>query len=384
MAKHPGVQHLAPSRRFPSGGWVVRYRDPDNRTLRRTFETRQQALDFQARVRTDKNRGEWIDPSLAKTPFRTMAETWYADTVDLRPKTRVGYRNILDHHLLPAFGAKAIAHVTPSAIRTYLAGLDCSPGTKRNILRVLSPIMALAVDDGMVKANPVARIKTADTDAASPEVRVLTAEQVASLANEVGPHYRTLIWFAAYSGCRAGEIGALRVKDLDLLHRRVLVRESLSDVNGHLHFVAPKTKAGRRAVALPIFLVDLLVEEMAGKAPDDLVFPGPQGGPRRHGNFMRRIFRAAVKRLANSLGHPEWPEEFAKVRFHDLRHTCASMLIAQGMQPLAVSRHLGHSSISITFDRYGHLFPNEQDKLSDALQAVYAQDTGTVTAAKRK
>jgi integrase len=93
------------------------------------------------------------------------------------------------------------------------------------------------------------------------------------------------------------------------------------------------------------------------------VFPGERGGMLRHGNFYFRHFKPAVVRPL--------PEELHELRFHDLRHTCASLLIQRGIHPLSISRHLGHSSIQITMDRYGHIFPDDQDKLARALDAMY-------------
>src|SRR5438046_666054 len=137
----PDIKHLPASRRFPKGGWEVRYRDADNMTRRRTFETKQAALDHQASVRTDKNRGDFIDPRQAATKFRVVAEDWYATTADLRPKTRAGYRYILDGHILPALGERPIGKITPSVLRAFLAGLspraeakeELSPTTRRNV-----------------------------------------------------------------------------------------------------------------------------------------------------------------------------------------------------------------------------------------------------------
>jgi integrase len=96
--------------------------------------------------------------------------------------------------------------------------------------------------------------------------------------------------------------------------------------------------------------------------PDGFVFTAPRGGPLRHNNFYQRIFCPALARA----GLP------AQVRFHDLRHTCAALLIAQGAHPKAIQAHLGHSSIQVTMDRYGHLFPDALEQLADRLDAARA------------
>ena len=177
----------------------------------------------------------------------------------------------------------------------------------------------------------------------------LEQEEVRALADAINPHYKTLVWTASLTGLRAGELLALRWKNLDLMHERLTVAEALKDVNGHLLFGPTKTHEVR-TISLPRFLVEMLREHLAsatfGTGPEDLVFPGPQGGPIRHNAFARRNFRPAVKKAV--------PHK-AGLRWHDLRHTAASLAIAAGAHPKQIQEMLGHSSITTTLDRYGHL-----------------------------
>jgi integrase len=184
----------------------------------------------------------------------------------------------------------------------------------------------------MRKDNPAARIKIAsDSNGAevAPKMAVLTEQEVALLAKEVGPEYGVLLLFAAYSGLRAGEVSALRVKNADLLHREVTVEASLSDVNGEKLEVTPKNRKSG-TVAIPRQIADMLADQVAGKKQADLVFPGPKGGYRRHDTFYNRVYRPAIERLVT---RGELPKDKANLRFHDLRHTCASILIAAGTHP---------------------------------------------------
>jgi len=110
---------------------------------------------------------------------------------------------------------------------------------------------------------------------------------------------------------------------------------------------------------------------VAGKRPDDLVFSSPEGGPLRHGNFYVRHFKPAVFRADLS----------SRTRYHDLRHSYASRLIAEGATALTVMRRLGHSSIKVTYDTYGHLLPEQEEALTDRLDAIgrAARPTPTAT-----
>ena len=361
--RHPGITRQQPSRRFPKGGWAVRYRNANNATLRRTFKTEREALDFKGAVRTDIIRGVYRDDRKAMTPFATVAEDWFRTTSLLKSwthKTAAGYRSILDAHLLPEFGQRAVGRINATDIEAMLAELGVSTGTRRNVLRVLKPVMQYAVKSKMIAENPCTEVKLDKADRR--KMLFLDAEQVRALADEITPHYRTLVLFAAYSGMRAGEIAALQVKHIDPLRSRVTVERSVSDVGGVLHYGTTKTDRVR-TVAVPSFIMKLLEPQMAGKDRDDLVFTGQNGAPLRHGNYYQRHFKPAVKRAL--------PEDLWKLRFHDLRHTAAAILIAQGFHPKIIADRLGHSSIAITMDRYGHLYGDHDEPIKEKLEQLY-------------
>jgi hypothetical protein len=177
------------------------------------------------------------------------------------------------------------------------------------------------------------------------------------------PHVMAMIYTAAYTGLRAGELVGLRLDHVNLLHGQLTVSETISeDAKGTL--VAGPTKTGKlRTVPIPRALAVMLEEHLAAH-PDasGYVFCAPEGGPLRYHNFRRRFFLPAVEGAA--LGRP--------VRFHDLRHSHAAMLIAQGEHAKAIQERLGHSSIRVTLDRYGHILPTlEADlvgRLNDTLR----------------
>src|SRR4029079_3686671 len=205
------------------------------------------------------------------------------------------------------------------------------------------------------------------------EMLFLTSDEVRALAEGITPYYRVLIYTAAYTGLRASELAGLHWRNVDLLHGKLTVDVALKEIGAALHFGPPKNHE-RRTITLPKFLCTMLEERGVGDA-DTLVFPGPQGGPMRHSLFYRRHFRPAVTGHTDKDGvkHPgSVPAAKAGLRFHDLRHTCASLLIAQGAHPKLIQARLGHSSITITLDSYGHLFPSVEEALADALDAAFA------------
>jgi integrase len=300
---------------------------------------------------------------LARMTFAEWADEWLATAVHLKPKTRVGYESILRNRVLPVFGERRVSTITQLDVRRFVADLATAgdePGTIRNTFNVLRLVFGAAAGSGAIRINPCIGVRMPRS--ARDEMLFLQPEEILRLADAINPAFRVLVLLAAYTGLRAGEIGALRVGRLDLLRGTALVRESLADVKGKLVFGPTKTYAHRTA-RLPQFLCDDLADHLGTGQhdPTDLVFTTTTGRPIRHNLFYARHFKPAVV-------HAGLPPA---LRFHDLRHTCAALLIAKGAHPKAIMERLGHSSIQVTLDRYGHLFPGLDEALTDELEATY-------------
>jgi integrase len=178
-----------------------------------------------------------------------------------------------------------------------------------------------------------------------------------------------VVLVGAYGGLRIGELAGLRRSRVVLLRGTVQVAEIVVEVGGVLHMGPPKTRASRRTVGLPRFVVEELAAHLAAPGdPEGLVFTAPQGGPLRLPAFRARVWRPAV-RAAGLDG----------LRIHDLRHTAVALWIAAGANPKEVSARAGHSSVSFTLDRYGPLYPEADAALRERLDALYgtAQPTPT-------
>jgi integrase len=138
--------------------------------------------------------------------------------------------------------------------------------------------------------------------------------------------------------------------------------EILIDLRGHVSFRPPKTRASQRSVTLPRFVCEELSRLADGPAdPEALVFTSPDGYPVRASSFRRRVWLPAVERAG-----------LAPLRIHDLRHTAVSLWIAERANPKQVAVRAGHTSVSVVLDRYGHLYPQHDDELVDALEAKAA------------
>lgn len=353
--------------------WMVRYRDPAGRERARSFSKKADADRFAVTVEADILRAEWTDPRLSKTTVVEWSERWLRTKAALKPKTLAGYESILRTHVLPTFGHLELRHIDRMSVEEWVADLQASglgSSAVRQARQVLYSMMKLAVEAGYLLTNTVAGVKTARRP--DPEMLFLSAEEVERLADAIRAPYGVLVHLLAYGGLRWGEATALRRKRCDLLRSRIEVAESVSEVRGSLHFGTTKTHR-RRVVVLPGFLRDLLAEHLSNYVPDDpdaLLFTSPVGAPLRNSNFRRQAWNGAVIEAG-----------LTQLRIHDLRHTCAALLIAQGAHPKAIQAHLGHSSITVTMDRYGHLFPSDVESLAVALDGVRSRaiESNTMT-----
>ncbi len=352
-------------KKLPNGRWEASYRDPTGRERVKHHRTRTDADRWLTTVKNQLNRGDYADPNLGRRLFETWAADWLAGTAHVRPKTMAHYESILRIHVLPTFAGQPVAAIAPSDVRRFLSERTAggaAPGTVRSARKVLRLVMATALADGAIRANPCVGTRVPESPKA--EMVFLTAEELETLATSIDDRYATLVRLAAYTGMRAGEICALRVGSIDLDAGRITVAESVTEVPGHgLYFSEPKTYE-RRSVTLPGFLADELTAHLENRPedPTEFVFTSPDGAVLNHKNFYRRMFKPAVE----AAGLP------AHMRFHDLRHTCAALCIALGAHPKAIQERLGHSSITVTLDRYGHLFPKLDETLTQRLDDLHS------------
>lgn len=354
---------------YPGGRvrWRARYPDPSRggkKQIERQFSTKREAEAWLTAQRASIHRGEHIDPKDNQRLFAQVVEEWQATWVDLEPKTRAGYGAILDRHVLPRWSQVRVGSALPDAIQVWINELaaDRHPSTVRRIYSVFRAVMKVAVQRRYVTTNPCDAVRLPRAQARRQVF--LSAGEVADLADSITPRYRLWVYAAAYTGLRAGELLALRRRNADLLHGHLTVEEALKDVSGHLIFGPTKTATTRR-VGMPKFLVEMFNDHFEAErgSPDSLIFAARDGGPLRHNNLYSRHFKPAVRRVL--------PPEKHGCRFHDLRHTCAALLIAAGAHPKAIQEHLGHEDIKTTLNVYGHLFPSVYEALAAALDGIY-------------
>lgn len=311
--------------------------------------------------------GEWLNEWL----------NGYVKT-NCSPRTLDGYRSILERHLIPNLGMIPLSQVQPQHIQQYYAralsdGRTDGKGalSSRSVLhihRVLFQALNYAVRQGLLIRNPAQLVDP--PRAKKSKMKTLIPQEVSMLLNVAqDTHYYPIIHTAVKTGLRQAELLGLRWRDLDLDLVSLSVTQVLYKRRGICQFKEPKSEHSRRRLglspSLALFLREYRTEReteclLLGKllSEDDLVFGNVDGTPIDPGTLTHNFAR-----IARRAGLPG-------TRFHDLRHTFASLMLLAGIHPKIVSEALGHSSVAFTLDVYSHLVPGLQEAAGKRLDEV--------------
>ena len=340
--------------------WCVRWEDEQKRSRRKAFATKSEGERFVAKINYELATGTYKDPRLGKVTFEEYATAWLASNHQIRESTRKLNEGFLRNHLLPAFGRTPLNRLTIEDGRRYLADDSRSPEGHKKTMIKCRQILNDAVSEGLIPSNPFATLKL--PKATKKEAQFLTLTELEQLINVIDPHFKTLIQVAGYMGLRQGELFGLHPERVDLEKKVIHVVEQLDSTANPPVKREPKTKASRRTVAIPNFLVGALEEQLALRSSEEFVFTSHKGMCIRKSDFIRRVFHPALKHIGR--------EGF---RFHDLRHTAVALAIDTGAHMKAIQVRMGHANIATTMDVYGHLMPNTDADLASALDTLRSE-----------
>jgi integrase len=354
---------------LPDGRWQARVELGwlDGKRRRKAFfgKTRSDAVRKLNRALTEKDRGLPIITDRERVEHFLVR--WLEDTVkrSVRPSTYASYASYVHGHLIPGLGRQTLAQLSPQDVQQLLnaklaAGL--SPRSVQFIRAILRRALGQALKWGVVSRNVAALVDPPKVR--NREIHPLTPEQVQILLAGIrGERLEALCVTAVATGLRQGELLGLRWQDVDLAQGQLVVRQALQRIDRMPVFVEPKTARSRRTVALPIVAHEVLRSHrakqlaerlQAGDLWDEwgLVFTTPRGMP-LHPSNVTHDFQKVLARL----GLP-------RQRFHDLRHCCASLMLAQGLTLKDVMETLGHSQISLAANLYGHLYAERRQEVA--------------------
>lgn len=304
----------------------------------------------------------------------------------LAPSTFQDYRFHINAKIIPAIGSVTLDKLEPRIVDELLRGLRWQGLANRTIAythAVLRRALQFAVDWRYVAANPAsARMRAAKRYAQRElsKIRFLNQEQAQSFLENVGGNrHEALYVLAITTGMRQGELLGLKWSDIGLEAGRLTVNRALHrtkrnrkerGVEARFHLRPPKTDGSRRTIEIPPITVRALLEHQTQQktirrladiswTEDDLVFSTRRGEPLDTSNVLHHFQEI----LTNA--------ELPKIRFYDLRHTHASLLISQGVHAKKIAERLGHSSIKLTMDTYGHLFEGSDRESADKMQKLF-------------
>jgi integrase len=352
--------------------------------LHRTFDTKAAAEIWRQDALPELRKGTMRASS--PTTLSQAWETWYAGARDGTVRTRSGdrykpsalrgYDQAMRLRILDDLGAVKLSdvsrlHLQDVADRLLAEGVD--PSTIRNTFLPLRSIYRRAIARGEVSINPAAGLTLPavrgrrDRIASPAEAATL----IAALPNE---HDRAVWSTAMYAGLRLGELQGLRDEDVDLHAGVIRVERGWDKLDGDID---PKSRAGRRKVPIVAALRGHLAAHMLRRGDAGGFFFGSGGRPLNRAMLIKRAERAwAAAAVGAFLTGRPLPVELDPIGLHEARHTAASIMIAAGVNVKALSSYLGHSSITITLDRYGHLMPGNEDEAVDLVDTYLERECG--------
>lgn len=360
---------LPPGIRPRGNGYVYDWRDATGRSFsRKAGETIADALAYKARIDAEIAAGTFVAGS--KTTFAEYAAHWI-ETHPLKSQTRRGYRSVLRSDLLPYFGPTPLPKITHAMVREWFAAAHV-PGRRDNTLRqhvaVLKSILKSARADGHIAILPTDALRVPRQIRHRP--RVLTFAEAMKLIDCTPDDAPPLVAVAVFTGLRLGEILALTREDVDLAARVIHVQATLSEVTARtprLLREPPKSDAGYRDVPIVEPLAEVLTDHLDALPPaQEYLFTTGTGALMNRSDVYQRVWYPTRE----AAGYP-------RLRFHDLRHTAASLLLAfSGAKLSELKEILGHSQIAHTVDLYGHLVPGRLDDIRDRYTAAIRDAVG--------
>jgi integrase len=302
-------------------------------------------------------------------------ETWLTGTVEntVAPTTALRYGQVVRLHVSPHIGSLRLAAIQPIHVQQLYEAQAKAGASLRNQQMsglVLQKALKAAVRLRLIQHNPCV-----DVDKPRPtreEMQVWDLAQATRFLKATeADRLHAMYVLALMTGTRQGELFGLEWPDVDWEGSAVTVRRTLEEISGRLRTKEPKTRAGTRRIDLPQVAVDALrAHQRAMLAEGHIagpIFCDREGNHLRKSNVVRRSFKPAIDRANQEEGLAPIPS----IRFHDLRHTAATLLLLQGVHPKVVSERLGHASVEITLNTYSHVLPTMQKEAAEKLNRLF-------------
>ena len=338
--------------------WFAELESPQGK-ISESFSDLNTAISWQLHTRAEITSGNWIPQESKTLTISQYLPTWRNSIITVSHKTRREYESTIRNHVVPHFGEAKLREISNEKLRDWVSLLhDRGVGatTIRNAKARLQNILQLAVVDGKIPFNPAAGLKTPKI--IKKEMRALTWAQTLEFANACG-ELRTFVLFSALVGTRIGETLALKVKDIDYENDTITISGGWTEDENGLPILSTTKTDETRTVKIPANIRPLIEDLTQGQPKSAFLFRNTKGGPLDDHNIRRTYFAPA--RAATGIDF---------VTPHTLRHTCASLLIAKGVDATTVAGILGHSDATTTLRFYAHFYKELGEKAIDAVGSL--------------
>jgi integrase len=363
-------------RQFRSGRWKASYTGPDGLLYEaaHTFDAKEDAEAWLTDRRREINQELWLPPATveqkaakrkADVTFGEYADGWLETRTvrgrPLRPRTKAHYRGLLDGHIVPTFGAKPIRSITMQMVdRWYAKTLPDHPTMRAHCYSLLKTILETALTrDRLIDSNPCV-IRGGGTTERKIKPRPATLEQLNVIVEEMPENLRLMVLLATWCAMRFGELVELQRRDIDLGEGVIRIRRAAVRVEKRWEVGDPKSDAGKRDVAIPPHIIPAVKDHLSkhvGRQRDALLFPARNGGHLQPSTFQRHFYPGRDR-----AGRPD-------LRFHDCRHTGATMAAQTGATLAELMARLGHSTPQAAM-RYQHAAQGRDKAIAEALSKL--------------
>jgi integrase len=378
LKKRDDDKDRLPSRRHGRGKrWRVRYIDDAGRKVEKLFERKVPAEQFDASVRTDVARGQYIDPAAGSRTIEQHGERWREAQLH-RDSTSALVESTLRLHLYPTLGSRALSTVRRTHIQAWVTELadTLAASTVRLIYSHASAMFAAAVLDRAIGSNPCVGVKLPALPSTKREI--LTTEQITAVANALRRDFQATAYVGAGCGLRPSEMLGLELDHVDFLRRELHVIQQLRTSVGRPPFLAPvKTKTSRRTVELPQITADKLAQHIE-RFPPVAVEVSDETNPRRPVvRSAKLLFTDGGALVSRSMWSKIWAPAARvaglppRTGFHATRHYHASLLIFAGASVATVQAALGHATPMTTLNEYVGLWPDQLDRTRNLVDAAF-------------
>ena len=367
-------------RKREDGRWegriVIGHKENGDSIFRYIYADTQKELTAKLRQNINAYQGVDLTEESSMT-FSQWLDKWLEEYVKgtIRDSTLDGYRRDLNHHVKPHLGGKPLRKVTAADLCSlyqkllergrmkggnHEAGL--SPTTVRSIHNIIHHALRTAAENGLLPANPAEAVTPPKV--VSQAKKILNHDQLDTFKAAVKQDWiwRDFFLTELTTGLRRGELLALQWTDLDVESKTLSITKQVNRINGELVVSPPKTRNSVRTLALPQQAVDLLIAEHKKHPRNPYLFPSPKTGTMYDPDAFRRTHDKILKAIGAE-----------HIRFHDLRHTFATLSLKSGVDVKTLSGALGHYSAGFTLNTYTHATAQMKQDAADAIGGVISQ-----------